>query len=60
MKNKLFTGLLISFVAGMVFCGTNSYARTGDDKIAGGVYVDEVNVSGMTKEEAIIGIIQRS
>jgi vancomycin resistance protein YoaR len=56
MKNKLFTGLLISFVAGMVFCGTNSYARTGDDKIAGGVYVDEVNVSGMTKEEAIIAI----
>ncbi len=56
MKNKLFTGLLISFMAGTVFCGTTSYARTGDDKIASGVYVDEVNVSGMTKEEAILAI----
>ncbi len=52
MRNRLFTGLLISFLAGMMFCGTTSYARTGDDKIVNGVYVDEVNVSGMTKEEA--------
>lgn len=52
MKNKVLTGLLLSFMAGMLFTGTTSYAKTADDEIAAGVFVDEVNVSGMTKEEA--------
>lgn len=52
MKNKIFRGLLISVMAGMLFSGTTSYAKTTSDEIAMGVYVEEVNVSGMTKEEA--------
>ena len=52
MKNRILTGLLLSLMAGMIFAGTTSYAKTTSDEIAMGVYVDEVNVSGMTKEEA--------
>ncbi len=52
MKNKIFTGLLLSLVTGILFGGMTSYAKTNSDEIAAGVYVEEVNVSGMTKEEA--------
>ncbi|MEE1015775.1 MAG: VanW family protein [Lachnospiraceae bacterium] len=52
MKNKIFTGLLLSLLGGMLICGTTSYAKTTSDEIAMGVYVEEVNVSGMTKDEA--------
>lgn len=52
MKNKIFAGLLLSLIAGILFSGTTSYAKTNSDEIAMGVYVEEVNVSGMTKEEA--------
>ena len=52
MKNKIFAGLLLSLMAGMMFAGTTSYAKPTRDKIAIGVYADEVNLSGMTKEEA--------
>ena len=52
MKNKIFAGLLLSLMAGMMFAGTTSYAKPTSDKIAIGVYADEVNLSGMTKEEA--------
>lgn len=52
MKKKIFAGLLLSLMAGIFFMGTTSYAKTTDDEIAMGVYVEEVNVSGMTKEEA--------
>ena len=56
MKNRMITGLLLSLMAAMFLCGTTSYARTGSDEIAMGVYVDEVNVSGMTKEEAVTAV----
>ena len=56
MKNRMITGLLLSLIAGMFFCGTTSYAKTGSDEIAMGVYVDEVNVSGMTKGEALAAV----
>ena len=52
MKIKIFTGLLLSLLGGMLICGTTSYAKTTSDEIAMGVYVEEVNVSGMTKDEA--------
>ena len=52
MTNKIFTGLLLSLLGGMLICGTTSYAKTTSDEIAMGVYVEEVNVSGMTKDEA--------
>lgn len=56
MKNKMFAGLLLSLIAGMLFTGTTSYAKTTSDEIAMGVYVEEVNVSGMTKEEATAAV----
>lgn len=52
MKKKLFTGLMLVFGAAFMFCGTTSYAKTTSDEIAMGVFVEDVNVSGMTKEEA--------
>lgn len=52
MKKKLFTGLMLVFGAAFMFCGTTSYAKTASDEIAMGVFVEDVNVSGMTKEEA--------
>ena len=45
MKNKIFAGLLLSLMAGMMFAGTTSYAKPTSDKIAIGVYADEVNLS---------------
>lgn len=56
MKNKMFAGLLLSLIVGMLFTGTTSYAKTTSDEIAMGVYVEEVNVSGMTKEEATAAV----
>lgn len=58
MKNKILTGLFLSLVAGMLISGTTSYAKTASDEIAMGVYVDEVDISGMTKEEATEAINQ--
>ena len=52
MKKRIVTGLLLSMMAGILFTGTTSYAKTASDEIAMGVYVEEVNVSGMKKEEA--------
>lgn len=52
MKKKLFTGLMLIFGAGIMFCGTTSYAKTVSDEIAAGVFVEDVDVSGMTKDEA--------
>ena len=52
MKKRILTGLLLSMMAGILFTGTTSYAKTASDEIAMGVYVEEVNVSGMKKEEA--------
>ena len=56
MKNKWLAGFMICFIAVMVFAGIPSYAKTADDKIAMGIFLDEVNVSGLTKEEAIIAV----
>lgn len=52
MKKRILSCLLLSLIAGILFAGTNSYAKTASDEIAMGVYVDEVNLSGLTKEEA--------
>lgn len=52
MKKKLLAGLVLSLTAGILFAGTASYAKTESDEIAMGVYAGEVNLSGMTKEEA--------
>lgn len=52
MKNKRLLHLLLSLTAGILFAGTNSYAKTTSDEIAMGVYAEEVNLSGLTKEEA--------
>lgn len=52
MKNKVFKGVVLSLMMGLLFCGTTSYAKNARDEIAMGVYVEELNVSGMTKEEA--------
>ncbi len=52
MKKRIVTGLLLSLMAGMLFTGTTSYAKTTSNEIAKGVFVDEVDISGMTKEEA--------
>lgn len=56
MKNKWLASFLICLIAAMIFAGIPSHAKTADDKIAMGVFLDEVNVSGMTKEEAIIAV----
>lgn len=53
MKNKMLTGLLLSLIAGVLLTGTTVYAKPDSEKIAVGVYVDKVDVSGMTKEEAL-------
>ena len=52
MKKKILSCLLLSLMAGILFAGTNSYAKTTSDEIAMGVYAEEVNLSGLTKEEA--------
>lgn len=52
MKKRILAGLVLSLTAGMLFAGTTSYAKNTSDKIAMGVYAGEVNLSGLTKEEA--------
>lgn len=52
MKKKILSCLLLSLMAGILFAGSNSYAKTTSDEIAMGVYAEEVNLSGLTKEEA--------
>jgi vancomycin resistance protein YoaR len=52
MKKNLFTGLMLIFGTAFLFCGTTSYAKTSSDEIARGIYVEDIDVSGMTKEEA--------
>lgn len=53
MKKKILSCLLISITAGLMFAGETSYAKTASDEVAKGVYVDEVNISGMKKSEAV-------
>lgn len=52
MKKRILAGLVLSLTAGMLFAGTTSYAKNTSDEIAMGVYAGEVNLSGLTKEEA--------
>ena len=52
MKKRLFAGLVLILFAGLMFGGITSYAKTTSDEIAQGVFVEDVDVSGMTKEEA--------
>ena len=52
MRKKILSCLLLSLMAGILFAGTNSYAKTTSDEIAMGVYAEEVDLSGLTKEEA--------
>ncbi len=56
MKRQLLAGLLLSLMAGVLVTGTTSYAKTNSDEIAMGVYVEQVDVSGMTKEEALAAV----
>ena len=56
MKNKWLAGFLVCFLAMVLFAGFPSQAKTADDTIAMGIFLDDVNVSGMTKEEAIIAV----
>lgn len=53
MKKGRLSVLLFSMAAGVLLAGNSSYAKTADDEIAMGVYVEDINVSGMKKEEAI-------
>ena len=52
MRKKILSCLLLSLMAGILFAGSNSYAKTTSNEIAMGVYAEEVNLSGLTKEEA--------
>ena len=52
MKKKILAGLVLSLTAGMLFAGTTSYAKNTSDEIAMGIYAGEVNLSGLTREEA--------
>lgn len=56
MKNKWLAGFLICFIAVLCFAGFPSEAKAADDKIAMGIFLDDVNVSGMTMEEAMIAV----
>lgn len=58
MKNRLLKGMLLSLAAGILLCGTDSHAKAAEEKISMGVYVGEVNVSGMTKDEAVAAVEQ--
>ena len=53
IKGILFAAALL-FVLGLGFASTNTVCAVSmtDDKIANGVYISTVDVSGMTKEEA--------
>ena len=48
MKN--WKGLLLLCVIGILFMGNTSYAKTADDRIEMGIYIDKVNDSGMNAE----------
>lgn len=53
MKNKRLTGIVLLAAVAMLCVGMTASAKTSDqDLIAMGVFVGEVDVSGMTKEEA--------
>ena len=52
MKKRILAALVLSLTAGMLFTGTTSYAKNASNEIAVGVYAGEVNLSGLTKEEA--------
>ena len=52
MKKKILSCRLLSLMVGILFAGTNSFAKTTSDEIALGVYAEDVNLSGLTKEEA--------
>ena len=56
MRNKWLAGFMICLMAVMMFAGIPSYAKNAEDKIAVGIYLGDVSVSGMTKEEAIIAV----
>lgn len=56
MKNKIIAGLFLLMAVGAVVPGMDTYAKTADDRIAMGVYVGDVDVSGMTTEEAAAAI----
>lgn len=52
MKKRQLAGLLLSLMTVMLFSGTAAEAKTTDNEIAMGVFIGDVDVSGMTKEEA--------
>lgn len=52
MKNRMMKGLILSLIAGIFISGMTVQAKETDNKIATGIYAEEVNLSGMTKEEA--------
>jgi vancomycin resistance protein YoaR len=53
MNKKLWKTLFFFVLIGILFTGMTAYAKPANDQIAMGVYIDEVNVSGMTKDEAV-------
>lgn len=52
MRKMRITALLFSAAVGLLLAGNTSYARAAEDRVAAGVYIGEVNVSGMKKDEA--------
>ena len=52
MKNRMLKGLVLSLIAGVFISGMTVQAKEADCTIAAGVYAEEVDLSGMTKEEA--------
>lgn len=53
MKKTKLSLLLLALMLGMMIPGFSSDAKTKSDEIAKGVYVGDIDVSGMTKEEAL-------
>lgn len=53
MKRTKQSLLLLVLMLGMLIPGFSSNAKTKSDEIARGVYIGEVDVSGMTKAEAV-------
>ncbi len=52
MGKKLLSVLLLSLTAGILFAGSESYAKVVQDKIVSGVYAGEVDLSGKNRQEA--------
>lgn len=52
MKNRMLSGLVLSLAAGVLLCGGKAEAKEGKNVIPAGVFADEVELSGLTKEEA--------